>query len=186
MSRNDGFFKILFAIELALIPMVIFAHMYLENWAMSLILGGIVVAKVWREIFKEKENKSHLVISAIASLIEFGVLIIYFATEKLLLLPLAISAVVVIVLFNLLKVVFANVTSSDTIEAVDFCVIIFELLALVAFAIMSFVDQIATISLWTLVLAGSVSVLYKIYFGFRYNNWAGRVRGFFQRLFRRK
>ena len=181
MSRNDGFFKILFAIELALIPMVIFSHLFLENWAMSLILGGIVVAKVWREIFKDKQSKSHAVISAIASVCEFCVLTIYFVTENLLLSPLAISAVVVIVLFNLLKVVFTNVTISDTIEAVDFCVVIFELLTLVAFAIMSFVDQIATISLWTLVLAGSVSVIYKVYFGFKYNNWAGIIKGIFRR-----
>lgn len=181
MSRNDGFFKILFAIEVALIPMVIFAHMFLETWAMSLILGGIVVAKIWREIFKNKESKQHSIISAIASVCEFGVLIIYFITEKLLLLPLAISAVVVIVLFNLLKVVFANVTMGETIEAVDFCVIIFEILVLVAFAIMNMVDQITTISLWTLVLAGAVSVIYKIFYGFKYDNWAGKIKSIFRR-----
>ena len=45
MTRNNLLFKILFAIELALIPMVIFSHLYLPNWAMSLILGAIVVAK---------------------------------------------------------------------------------------------------------------------------------------------
>ncbi len=181
MSRNDGFFKILFAIEVALIPMVIFSQLFLETWAMSLILGGIVVAKVWREIFKNKESKAHTIISAIASVCEFGVIIIYFATEKLLLLPLAISTVVVIVLFNLLKVVFANVTMTETIEAVDFCVIIFEVLTLVAFAIMNIVDQITTIAMWTLVLAGAVSVIYKIYYGFKYDNWAGKIKAIFRR-----
>lgn len=181
MTKNDGFFKILFAIELALIPMVIFANLFLETWAMSLFIGGIAVAKVWREIFKEKENKQHIIISAIASICEFGVLIVYLATEKLLLLPLAIAAVVVIVLFNLLKVVFANVAMTETIEAVDFCVIIFELLTLVSFAIMNMVDQITTIALWTLVLAGAVSVIYKIYYGFKYDNWASKIKAIFRK-----
>ena len=181
MTKNDGFFKILFAIELALIPMVIFAHIYLPNWAMSLILGGIVVAKLWREIFRDKESKPHTIISALASVCEFGILIIYFATEGLLLLPLAISAVVVIVLFNLLKVVFAGARMGETIEAVDFCIIIFELLTLVAFAIMNIVDQITTISLWTIVLSGAVSVIYKIYYGFRYDSWGAKIKGIFRR-----
>jgi len=181
MTKNDGFFKILFAIELALIPMVIFSHIYLPTWAMGLILGGIAVAKLWREIFKDRESKQHTIISAIASVCEFGVLIIYFATEGALLLPLAISAVVVIVLFNLLKVVFAGANMNETIDAVDFCIIVFELLTLVALAIMNIVDQITTISLWTLVLSGSVSVIYKIYYGFRYDNWGGKIKAIFRR-----
>lgn len=181
MSRNDGFFKILFAIELALIPMVIFAHLFLETWAMSLILGGIAIAKVWREIFKEKDNKQHTIISSIATICEFGVIIVYLATEKLLMLPLAVTAVVVMVLFALLKVVFANTTMGETIEAVDFCVIIFEILTLISFAIMNIVDQISTIALWTLVLSGAVSVIYKIYYGFKYDNWAGKIKTIFRR-----
>jgi len=181
MSRNDGFFKILFAIELALIPMVIFAHMYLQTWAMSLILGAIVVVKLWREIFKDKESKSHTIISTLASLCEFSVLIIYFATQKLLILPLAIVAVVVIALFNILKAVFANLKMNDTIEAVDVCIIIFELLTLVAFALVRMVEDITTVALWTLVLAGVVSVIYKVYYGFRYANWGGKIKGIFRR-----
>lgn len=181
MTKNDGFFKILFAIELALIPMVIFSHLFLETWAMSLILGGIVVAKIWREIFKNKESKQHAIISSIASVCEFVVLIIYFATEKLLLLPLAISTVVIIVLYNLLKLIFFGVKMNETIEAVDFCIIIFEILTLVALAIMNMVDQISTIAMWTLVLAGVVSVVYKVYYGFKYDNWTGKIKAIFRR-----
>ena len=181
MTKNDNFFKILFAIELALIPMVIFSQLFLETWAMSLILGGIVVAKIWREIFKNKESKQHSIISAIASVCEFGVLIIYFSVKELLLLPLAISAVVIIVLFNLLKIAFFDVKLNETIEAVDFCIIIFEILTLVAFAIMNLVEQITTIALWTLVLAGAVSVIYKIYYGFKYDNWAGKIKAIFRK-----
>ena len=181
MSRNDGFFKILFAIELALIPMVIFAHLYLETWAMALILGAVAVTKLWREIFKDKDNKAHSVISIIASLCEFVVLITYFATEGVLLLPLAISAAVIIVLFNILKFVFIGINMNDTIEAVDFCIIIFEFLTLVALALMNIVEDITTVALWTLVLAGTVSVIYKIYYGFRYANWGGRIKGIFRK-----
>ena len=95
--------------------------------------------------------------------------------------PLAISTVVIVVLFNLLKVVFANVAMAETIEAVDFCVIIFELLTLVSFALMNMVDQITTIALWTLVLSGAVSVIYKIYYGFKYDSWASKIKGIFSR-----
>lgn len=181
MTKNDNFYKILFAIELALIPLIIFSNIFLENWATSLFIGGLALTKIWREIFKEKENKQHTVISAIAAMCEFGVLIIYFATQKLLILPIAVSAVVVVMLFNLLKVVFAGTTFGDTIESVDFCMIIFEALTLIAFAIMAFVENVATIALWTIILTGAVSVIYKVYYGFKYDNWLGKIKAIFTR-----
>ncbi len=75
----------------------------------------------------------------------------------------------------------ANVKMNDTIEAVDVCIIIFELLTLVAFALVKMVEDITTVALWTLVLAGAVSVIYKVYYGFRYANWGGRIKGIFRR-----
>lgn len=181
MTKNDNFFKILFAIELALIPLVIYSNIYLENWATSLFIGGLALVKVWREVFKEKDNKQHTIISAIANMCEFGVLIIYFATQKLLVLAIAIVAVVVVMLFNLLKAVFAGTTFGDTIESVDFCMMVFEILTLVSFAVMAYLDNIATIALWTIILTGAVSVIYKIYYGFKYDNWLGKIKAIFTR-----
>ena len=72
---------------------------------------------------------------------------------------------------------------NETIEAVDFCIIIFELLTFVALALMNIVEDITTVALWTLVLAGTVSVIYKVYYGFRYANWGGRIKGIFRRKY---
>lgn len=181
MTKNDTFFKILFAIELALIPMVIYAHLFLETWAISLFICALLIAKIWREIFKEKDNKQHTIISAIASACVFGVLLIYFANVELLSLPLAIVTTIIMVLFNLLRVVLLNVNMGETIEAVDFCMIIFECLTLIAFIIMFYVETVTTIALWTLILTGAVSVIYKVYYGFRYDNWAGKIKAIFTR-----
>ena len=179
MTRNDGFYKILFAIEIALISMVVFANMFLENWALSLFVGGILVVKIWRQIFKEKDNKAHTIIASIASMLEFSILIIYFAAQKMLILPLAIVAVVIVVLYGLLKIAFANVKMIETIDAVDFCFVIFEFLMLVAFVILPFFGQIATIALWTIVLCGAVSVIYKVYYGFKYDSWGSKIKAIF-------
>jgi len=179
MTKNDGFFKILFAIEIALIPMVVFANMFLENWALSLFIGGILVVKIWRQVFKEKDNNAHAIIDSIASVIEFSSLIIYFAVQKMLILPLSIVAVVVLILFGLLKIVFVNVKMNETIEAVDFCFVIFEFLTLIALIVLPFFNQIATITLWTIVLCGAVSVIYKVYYGFKYDSWASKIKAIF-------
>lgn len=181
MTKNDNFYKILFAIEMALIPLVIFANIFLKNWATSLFIGGLVLAKIWREIFKEKDNKQHTIISAIANMCEFGVLIIYFATQKLLIMGVAITAVVIAMLYNLLKVVFVGTTFGDTIDSVDFCMMIFEVLTLISFAVMFYFDNVITIALWTIILTGAVSVIYKIYYGFRYDNWWGKIKAIFTR-----
>ena len=43
MTRNDTFFKILFAIEIALLPLVMAAEIMMPAWSMGLFIVGILV-----------------------------------------------------------------------------------------------------------------------------------------------
>ncbi len=53
MSKNDIFYKILFAVELALIPMVIFAYKIItERWVLGVFITLVLLVKIWLELFK--------------------------------------------------------------------------------------------------------------------------------------
>ena len=63
MTRNNLLFKILFAIELALLPMVIFSYLFLAPWAMGVFIAGVLLAKIWLHIFNDKTKSSVVIIS---------------------------------------------------------------------------------------------------------------------------
>ena len=164
MRKNDTFFKILFAIEIALIPMVIFANKFLPKWALGLFIAGILLTKIWLELFKDKNDKRHVVIDSIGSVLVFGSLIIYFMVLGLIAKPLGIVVLVFVALMNLLLPALFNRKLPEFIEAVDFCYMLFECFLLGALAILKYYNVITNIGLFALLMTMVVSVLYKLYF----------------------
>lgn len=179
MTKNDGFYKVLFAIELALLPMVIFANLFLPIWTMSLFIIGILVCKIWREIFINRKSRTHALINTIASVAEFGVLLIYLSIQNFLNLALAIASLVLIVLFHLFKHILFTKCMNETIDAVDFCFIIFECITLAALAFVNLSTQPVNIALWSMILATAVSVGYKIYYLFKYEDLFSKIKSLF-------
>ena len=164
MTKNDTFFKVLFAIEIALLPMVIFADKFLPKWSLSLFIAVIVLVKIWLELFKDKNSKTHIIIDSVGSLLVFGTLIIYFLITDLIALPLGIAVLVFVALQNLFLPILFNRQMPEFIDAVDFCYMLFECFLLGAFAILKYYSLITNIGLFALLLTTVVSVCYKIYF----------------------
>ncbi len=169
MAKNDRFFKILFAFQIALLPMVIFAYLFMPLWAMGLFIAGILLVKIWLELYKNKISFAHTVIDSIGSILTFGTLLILFAVTGLLSKPLTIISLVFIVLFNLLILALFNHNMPEFIDAVDYCYMLFECLTLASFVVLTFnYPTIANIGLFAILLTTLVSVCYKIYYSVRY------------------
>lgn len=168
MTRNETFFKILFAISLALLPMTVFSEMFLTEWSISLFIAGILLAKIWLELFKDKNNLSHNIILAINSIAVFTTLAILFAVNDYINMTLAVLLIVAVVLFNFMRLFLFKYNMVDMIEAVDFCHVLFEVFAIVGFAIITFYDLIANIGIFAMLLTAVVSIAYKIYYVFKH------------------
>lgn len=168
MTRNDTFFKILFAIEIALLPMAIFAYLYLPEWSMGLFVAGILLSKIWMELFKQKPNKSHTVIDAIGDVIVFTTLLSFFANRNIIHIALAVIVIVLVVFMNLFKVIYFNKSMPEFVDAVDYCYMLFTILTLISFTFVVFSGLVARIGLFAIILTTAVSVGYKIYYSFRY------------------
>ncbi len=179
MTRNDTFLKILFAIEIALLPMVIFAYLFLPNWSMGLFIAGILLAKIWIELFKNKAYMSHIIINAVGNILVFTTLLVFFIVENLVNLPLAVIVIVLVWLFNIFYVLMYKKNIPDTISAVDYCYTLFEILTLIGFIFIVFYSLVSYIGLYAVLITTAVSVLYKIYFAFRYLNlWQNFIKIF--------
>ncbi len=168
MTRNDIFYKILFAISIALLPMVIFAYLYLPEWSVSLIIAAILLCKIWIELFKDKTNFQHSIINSIASILIFVTLLIMFTVINSINMTFSIISIVLIVLINIYKIVFFKKSMPEFIDAVDYCYMLFEILTLVAFTFLFYYSLVTNIGLVAIILTAGVSVCYKIYYTFKY------------------
>lgn len=170
MSRNDLFFKILFAVELALLPMVIFADLFLPTWAVSLVIAGVLVAKVWVEVFKDKFNKTHKIINSVGNIAIFAVLLFYFANQGTIKMWMAIVVTVLIVLYSAFSVLLHKKSMPEIVEAIDYCYTMFILLAILAFTFAFFNATILNIGLFAILLSTTFSVAYKVYYCVKHKN----------------
>jgi hypothetical protein len=163
MTRNDTLFKILFAIEVALLPLTMAAYLLMPKWSVVVFIAGVLIAKIWMEIFKSKEIRSHGVINAIGSFLAISSLVIFFTACKYLNVVLCVFVVVFALLMTVLKIVLRDDFMPEIIDAVDSCYVLFECLSLVGLSFVVFYALIANISLFALILTAVVSVGYKTY-----------------------
>ncbi len=181
MTRNDLFYKILFAIEIALLPMVIFAYMFIADWAVGLFISAILICKIWREIFKMRENKTHNIIGYIASVLVFTTLLVFFMSVDVINIALGVIAIVVIVLMQLFSIITYNKKINETVRAIDSCYMIFECLTLVSMIFIMFYVLTTNIGLFAIILTAVASVGYKVYYVFKYMGLKDKLVGLFSK-----
>lgn len=173
-TKNDILYKILFAIELALIPLVIFANIFLPNYGLSLFIAGILLVKIWIELFKDRLSFSHAIIDAIGSVAVFTTLISLLIYNDKVNIGFGITVIVLIWVYYIINLSMHKKSMPELIDAVEFSYMLFECFALVAFALAPYFTTITNISLIAIILTTAVSILYRIYFLFKYTS-AGNV-----------
>ncbi len=181
MTRNDLFYKVLFAIEIALLPIVIFAEMFIADWTMGLFIAAILACKIWREIFKDRENRAQHLIGCIASILVFTTLIVYFMILDVIGIVIGVISIVAILLMQVLDIVTFNKHINDTIRAVDSCHMIFECLTLVSLIFAIYYSLTTNIGLFAIILTALVSVGYKLFYIFKYTNVIGKIKSIFKK-----
>ena len=181
MTRNDTFFKILFAIEIALLPLVMAAYILMPDWTVGLFIAGVLAAKIWLELFKNNDDKTHQIIMMIGNILTISTLVIFFMVEGYITVALGTSVVILCVLFGLLKFFMKDNTMPEIVEAVDTCYMLFECLLLIGLTFVVFHELVTTIALFTLLLTSAVSVGYKVYHAFKYNRVFDKIKNLFRR-----
>ena len=102
MTRNDTFFKIMFAIQIALIPLAMASYLLMPKWTVGLFIAGILLAKVWTELFKTKSNRTHKLIIMIGNILTISALVIFFTIYNYINIALCIITTILILHYVLL------------------------------------------------------------------------------------
>ncbi len=183
MTKNDTFIKILFAIEVALLPMVICAHIvdFMPVLTMSLFIATILICKVWAMFLKNKQNKMHTIINSIGNILIFTVLLIYFCCVGLIHVALAVVTIICVWLTNLFEMLLSNKYKAESINIVRTCYKLFEILALLALIFILENALLTTIALFGIILTAVVLIVYSIVFIFKYTDYLKGIKKIFKR-----
>jgi len=170
MAKNDLLFKILFAVQVALLPVVIAFDLIetFPSWAVTLAIVGVLLCKIWAEVFKDKHNLMHKILSGVATIATFAVMLFFLEFKGIIAMWLAILTTVLVVLFIALSILLRSKVMPEVIEAIDYCFILFEILTLLAFSFAFYYVTMTNIGLFAIVLTTAVSVAYKAYFCIKY------------------
>lgn len=162
--KKDAYIKILFACELALLPLAIFAKIFLPTWSLSLFVAGVLLCKVWREVFKDKLEKSHMIMAIIANIATNTTLIVLFMNLGLLSKAIGIIAIIAVWLESACKYVMFDVEMPEFVNAVSYCNLLFQVLMLLS---MTFAYANATflaVACIACILTSAVIVGYTAYY----------------------
>ncbi len=181
MTRNDTFFKILFTLEIGLVPLAMAAYLLFPIWSVGVFVAGILVAKIWIELFKNKGNKVHIILNSIGNIITISSLVIFFTIYGYINVVLCVFIAILVFATNIFKIAMFNKIMPEMIDAVDSCYVLFECLTLIAFTFVVFHTLVTDIALFALLLTSAVSVIYKAYYLLRNHGAFDKIKNLFRR-----
>ena len=153
----------LFAVELALLPLVLAFKLIIGTWAVCIPLALLAVCRCVMIFVKNKSKKSDHIIESIGDAIILEFLVIYFAVLGFMPAWLSIVVGILVPLYELANVYFYAKPMSDIIEALDFCYLAFLFTTIISLSFVMAVDVVAKVSLIALMLTMAIVIVYKIY-----------------------
>ena len=160
----------LFAVELALLPLIIAFKLIIGTWAVCIPLLLLAVCRGVMIFVKNKAKLSDHIIECVGDAIVLGFLAIYFAVLGFIPSWLGVVVCILLPLYELCNVYFYAKPMNDIIEALDFCFLAFVFTSIVSlsFVMADGFDVVAKVSYIALMLTMIVVVAYKVYRFLRY------------------
>ena len=158
----------LFAVELALLPLMIAFKLIIGTWAVCIPLLMIASCRCFMVFVKNKAKISDHIIECVSDTIILGFLAIYFSVLGFIPNWITIIACILLPLYELASVYFYAKPMNDIIEALDFCFLAFIFTTIISLSFVVVFDVVAKVSFIALILTMAVVILYKLYRFMRY------------------
>lgn len=181
MDKKDLIFKISSAVEVALLPLVFFAKIFMPIWGVSIFVALIVAAKVLAEVFRQRDNFKHEIVSCVASVLVLITLSAFALAYSLIATWLCVLIIILVSLMLIFRLVAFNWIKPEMVDAVDFCFMMFEVATIFGFVFACFYNVILSVASVAMLFACLCSVGYKIYYSFKYKHVWGRFVGLFKK-----
>lgn len=118
--NKDLIFKILFSIEICLLPIIISAKIIMPIWAMSIVVGVIIATKILMLVVKESANYKHVILDSLGNVIVVSFCLITYCCYDYVNVPLTVVACIVFAIEELIRVYFYYKPNNQLVEAFNF------------------------------------------------------------------
>lgn len=153
----------LFAVELALLPLVLAFKLIIGTWAVCIPLILLAGCRAVMIFIKNKSKLSDHIIECIGDVVVLGFLAIYFAVLGFIPTWLSVVVCILLPLYALSSVYFYAKPMSDIVEALDFCYLAFVFTTIISLCFVNVIDVVAKVSFIAIMLTMAIVVAYKLY-----------------------
>lgn len=160
---NEMRYRGLFAVELALLPLIIAFKIIVGTWAVCIPLIILAVCRGLMVLFKNRASMSDHIIEVLGDTIVLIFLAIYFNILGYIPTWLVWADAVLIVLYELANVYFYTKPMPDVVEALDFCFLAFVFTTIISLTFVVKMDVVAKVSFIAVMFTCAIVVAYKLY-----------------------
>ncbi|MBQ7798488.1 MAG: hypothetical protein IJ371_05135 [Clostridia bacterium] len=155
----------LFAVEMALLPLIVAFKLIIGTWAVCIPLLMIAVCRCIMIFVKNKAKKSDHMVESIGDAIIIAFLAIYFAILGFIPTWLSVVVCILVPLYELANVYFYAKPMSEVVEALDFCYLAFVFTTIISlsFVMVKNLDVVAKVSFIAIMLTMAIVIAYKLY-----------------------
>ena len=158
----------LFAVELALLPLMVAFKLIVGTWAVCIPLLLLAGCRAVMIFVKNKAKMEDHIIECVGDAIVLGFLAIYFAVLGFIPNWLSILVCVLLPLYQLANVYFYAKPMNEIIEALDFCFLTFVFTTIISLSFVMAIDVVAKVSFIAIMLTMAIVIIYKLYRFARY------------------
>lgn len=163
MTKNDFLFKILFALEMALIPLVACGYFLQGNYLMMGFMIALVILKAGVLLSKDPSSTVHNYIQYIGDAIVNLFTLIWFTSLHYIPVGLCVAVCIVIVIYTTLKCYYLFKPMNDIIESIDFCYDMFSILLTICMTFIFASSTATIIAILSILMCMAISGIYKLY-----------------------
>ncbi len=160
---NDMRYKGLFAVELALLPLIISFKLIIGTWAVSIPLIMLAVCRCIMIFVKNRASLSDHIIQVVGDTVVLMFLAIYFTFLGYIPLWLCVIDCILVPLYGISNVYFFSKPMPDVVEALDFCFLAFVFTCIISLSFVMKIDVVAKVSFIAIMLTTAIVFIYKLY-----------------------
>lgn len=173
INKKDFLFKVLFAIEIAMLPLIIASKLLFPSWAMYIVITVLLLAKLAMIIIKNPAENTHIYLDAIGNSVVICFCLITFCCYGYINIALTAVACSLFALQEVIKVYFFFKPNNQMVEGLNFANELFMFITIAALLVVSINSMVLTVSIIALIIASSLLIAiqgYKFIYYYVINN----------------
>lgn len=158
LNKKDFLFKIMFAIEIAMLPMIIASKLSFPDWVMYSVITVLLVAKLAMIILKNPAENLHIYLDAIGNAVVLCFCLITFCCYGYIHVGLVAVACSLFVLQEVAKVYFFFKPNNQMVEGLNFANELFMFITIASLLVVSINTMVLQVSVIALIIASALII----------------------------